>query len=148
MIPLDLNEYVSTDYYGELNEREKEVYMRGVRDTIATQEKKLVKIYSQLLLGGFHMDISFVGMRYRGGHVFQASDVVKLEPEYLNERDAYAVKVLVEKDGRMQHVAYVTSDDARALRHYHGFERAHLQFIQHYPQTARYRITFPEPQVG
>jgi hypothetical protein len=89
----------------------------------------------------FSMDVSFVGMQYHGWHEFQPNDVVRLEKEYLNEYDAFAVRVMVWKDGKMQHVAYVANAEARSLRRYRGLERAQLQFIEK-SLCARYCVIF------
>jgi hypothetical protein len=143
MTPLYPMRFISNEYYNALNNDEKEVYIRGITDTLAKIEGILAEYRSRLYIGTtFSMDVSFVGMRFHGGHIFQPNDIVTLEREYLNEHDAFAVRVMVLKDGIMQHIAHVDTINARALRRYHGLERAQLQFLRNYPASAKYRVTF------
>ncbi|KAF9172849.1 hypothetical protein BGX21_002741 [Mortierella sp. AD011] len=144
-IPKSIKRFISIDYYDKLDAAGKEIYLKGVKDAVEKldemAENILVDKYTSLNLAPFAMDITFVGMQFRGRHVFRESDVVTLERDFLNEYDEYAVKVLVEKGGQKVHVAYVTKDDAKALRRYRDFEKAPLQFLKVFPQSARYRIT-------
>jgi hypothetical protein len=143
MTSLDPMRFISNEHYNALNDDEKEVYMRGVTDTIVRIEEIVTEYQSRLYIGTtFSMDVSFVGMRFHGGHIFQPNDIVTLEREYLNEHDAFAVRVMVLKDGIMQHVAHVDTISARALRRYHGLERTQLQFLRNYPASAKYRVIF------
>ncbi|KAG0042144.1 hypothetical protein BGZ83_000837 [Gryganskiella cystojenkinii] len=145
-VPPHLTDHIATDYFQGLNDDQKRAYLQGMADILAREENLAREITSSLLLEGFTTDVSFVGMKYRGGHQFQENDVVALENEYLNEYDRFAVKVLVDRgQGQMDHVAYVASKDARALRRYAGFDRAPLQFVgnSNTGDTARYRVTFP-----
>ncbi|KAG0081879.1 hypothetical protein BGZ90_003152, partial [Linnemannia elongata] len=48
-------------------------------------------------------EITFVGMRYRGGHVFSPTDQVKLERDHKNPVDKNAIKVMVLKNGKWAH---------------------------------------------
>ncbi|KAF9357141.1 hypothetical protein BGX26_004212 [Mortierella sp. AD094] len=144
-IPQNIKRFISIEYYDKLDAAGKEIYLRGVKDAVEKldemAENMLVEKYSSLSLGPFSMDITFVGMQFRGRHVFKESDIVTLERDFLNQYDEYAVKVLVEKGGQKTHVAYVTKDDAKALRRYRDFEKAPLQFLKMFPASARYRIT-------
>ena len=83
LYPLNVDQYISRDY-NNLDDEKK--YTR-IKDAFANMGTRVVEII-RLQLGEFHMDVMFVGMRFRG-HTFQPSDnVVKF--------DAYAVKVLEE----------------------------------------------------
>jgi len=81
------------------------------------------------------MDVTFVGMRFRGGHYFQDKDNVTLAPEPENQYDANAIKVLVNGD----HVAYVARDQTNGVKPY--LDRDYkLHFIEQFAASAKFRI--------
>ncbi|KAG0259693.1 hypothetical protein BGZ95_004612, partial [Linnemannia exigua] len=85
-------------------------------------------------------EITFVGMRYRGGHVFSPSDKVKLERDHKNPVDKNAIKVMVFKNGTWIHVAYVGRDDANALKDQLGIEHMKLTYLRAYLASVKYRL--------
>ncbi|KAG0050330.1 hypothetical protein BGZ83_004874 [Gryganskiella cystojenkinii] len=96
------------------------------------------------------VQLAFVGMRHRGNHRFQPSDVVSLENEDDNKYDKLAVKVLVLKNKKLHHAAYVTKDDAKVLREKWPsglYFMGKLQYVtsSYTGDTVHYRISFPPP---
>ncbi|KAK5821051.1 hypothetical protein F5H01DRAFT_339857 [Linnemannia elongata] len=85
-------------------------------------------------------EITFVGMRYRGGHVFSTSDQVKLERDHKNPVDKNAIKVMVLKNGKWAHVAYVARDDAYALKDQLGIENMKLTYLRAFLASVKYRL--------
>ncbi|KAK3846980.1 MAG: hypothetical protein J3R72DRAFT_432839 [Linnemannia gamsii] len=85
-------------------------------------------------------EITFVGMRYRGGHEFSPKDQVKLERDHKNPVDKNAIKVMVFKNGTWIHVAYVGRDDASALKDQLGIEHMKLTYLRTYLASVKYRL--------
>jgi hypothetical protein len=98
--------------------------------------------------GDVSLSLAFVGMKYRGRHVFSSSDVVILQNDDKNQYDPNAVKVMVKKKEKWQHVAYLEREDAKKLRDVTSQvqpERASLKFSSnsYTGDTAYFRITIP-----
>jgi len=95
------------------------------------------------------LSLSFVGMKYRGRHVFSSSDIIVLQNDDKNQYDKNAVKVMLKKNGgKWKHVAYVAGDDAKRLRECSAEvrpDRACLKFVSnsYTNDTAYYRMTIP-----
>ncbi|GJJ78480.1 hypothetical protein EMPS_10839 [Entomortierella parvispora] len=95
------------------------------------------------------LSLSFVGMKYRGRHVFSSSDIIVLQNDDKNPYDKNAIKVMLKKNGaKWKHVAYVAGDDAKKLRECASEvrpERACLKFVSnsYTKDTAYYRMTIP-----
>ncbi|KAF9151475.1 hypothetical protein BG015_006604 [Linnemannia schmuckeri] len=85
-------------------------------------------------------EITFVGMRYRGGHVFSPKDQVRLERDSKNPVDKNAIKVMVFKNGTWIHAAYVGRDDAFALKDQLGIEHMKLTYLRAYLASVKYRL--------
>ncbi|KAF9081577.1 hypothetical protein BGX23_000714 [Mortierella sp. AD031] len=85
-------------------------------------------------------EITFVGMRYRSGHVFSPSDKVRLERDHKNPVDKNAIKVMVLKNGTWFHAAYVGRDDASALKDQLGIEHMKLTYLRAYLASVKYRL--------
>lgn len=85
-------------------------------------------------------NITFVGMRYRGDHVFSSDDEVRLEKEDNNPKDRNAVAVKVRKHKKWKHVAYTTRYDAVWLRSFEGFEELPLEWQKNSPTSCIYSI--------
>ncbi|KAF9931466.1 hypothetical protein FBU30_010082 [Linnemannia zychae] len=85
-------------------------------------------------------EIAFVGMKYRGGHEFSPSDRVRLERDPSNPVDMNAIKVMVYKKGKWDHVAYVGRDDANALKDQLGIEHMKLTYLRAYAASVKYRL--------
>jgi len=86
------------------------------------------------------MEITFVGMRYRGGHVFSSSDKVRLERDHKNPVDKNAIKAMVLKKGVWVHAAYVGRDDASALKDQLGIEHMKLTYLRAYVASVKFRL--------
>ncbi|KAK3840422.1 MAG: hypothetical protein JOS17DRAFT_21060 [Linnemannia elongata] len=85
-------------------------------------------------------EITFVGMRYRGGHVFSPSDQVRLERDHKNPVDKNAIKVMVLKNNKWIHAAYVGRDDASALKDQLGIEHMKLTYLRSFLASVKYRL--------
>jgi hypothetical protein len=79
-------------------------------------------------------------MRYRSGHVFSPSDQVRLERDHKNPVDKNAIKVMVLKNGRWDHAAYVGRDDASLLKDQLGIEHMKLTYLRAYLASVKYRL--------
>lgn len=99
--------------------------------------------------GDLVLSLSFVGMKYRGRHVFSSSDIIVLQNDDKNPYDKNAIKVMLKKTGgKWKHVAYVAGDDAKRLRECSSEvrpDRACLKFVSnsYTKDTAYYRMTIP-----
>ncbi|KAF8945462.1 hypothetical protein BGZ47_002609 [Haplosporangium gracile] len=85
-------------------------------------------------------EITFVGMKYRGGHVFSPKDQVRLERDNKNPVDKNAIKVMVFKNGNWIHAAYIGRDDANALKVQLGIEHMKLTYLRAYLASVKYRL--------
>ncbi|KAF9912138.1 hypothetical protein EC991_000548 [Linnemannia zychae] len=85
-------------------------------------------------------EITFVGMKYRSGHVFSPSDQVRLERDHKNPVDKNAIKVMVFKNGNWIHAAYVGRDDASSLKDQIGIEHMRLTYLRAYLASVKYRL--------
>ncbi|KAF9136807.1 hypothetical protein BGX30_010844 [Mortierella sp. GBA39] len=85
-------------------------------------------------------EITFVGMRYRGEHVFSSTDQVKLERDCKNPVDKNAIKVMVSKNSKWFHAAYVGRDDANALKDQLGIEHMKLTYLRAFLASVKYRL--------
>ncbi|KAG9065123.1 hypothetical protein KI688_002445 [Linnemannia hyalina] len=85
-------------------------------------------------------EITFVGMRYRSGHVFSPTDQVRLERDRNNPVDKNAIKVMVAKNGKWFHAAYVGRDEANALKDQLGIEHMKLTYLRAYLASVKYRL--------
>ncbi|KAG0042145.1 hypothetical protein BGZ83_000838 [Gryganskiella cystojenkinii] len=144
-VPNHLVPFVNFDDYNQLGAEGQRAYLQGMAAILAHQDEIVQGMNEALAVEGHIMDISFVGMRYRGNHHFQPTDKVILQSEHLNLYDRFAVKVLLEDgQGGRDHVAYVTSDDAKALRRIPGFQQAPLEFLGYSDpgNTVYYRVHF------
>ncbi|KAF9119779.1 hypothetical protein BGW39_011918 [Mortierella sp. 14UC] len=85
-------------------------------------------------------EITFVGMKYRSGHVFSPSDQVRLERDHKNPVDKNAIKVMVLKNGTWFHAAYVGREDASSLKDQLGIEHMKLTYLRAYLASVKYRL--------
>lgn len=148
-IPDEYRKYVKESAYEKLDDGGKEVYLRAIRHATKKFMKQMDELVNShnmkmcmdlLKITPLYTEISFVGIEGRRRHTFDSDTEVKLERDDENPENSNAIKVLVNKNDKWKHVAYVEKDDAMELRKYGKYENKRLKFLRQYQTSARYRI--------
>lgn len=79
-----------------------------------------------------------VGMRFRGGHVFEAKDNIEFEPEPDNKFDPNAIKIMVER----KHVAYVSKEDTNKIKNFIN-TNGEVQIVETFAQSVAMQYVTP-----
>jgi hypothetical protein len=143
-IPEHIVRYVKKATYNTLNVGEKKAYLKGIKHVLKkiNSTDELAEKFSTSSITPLEVEIFFVGMKYYGDHKFDPHDEVKLEKEDDNKSDPNAIKVLVKKDGKWEHVAYVARGDALELRKHKKFAKKPLIYVAKYISSYKYRVSF------
>lgn len=148
-IPDEYRKYVKKSSYNKLDEDERRVYLKAIRHASRRFAKEqdefnssseMQRCLEEMRIVPLSTEVSFVGIKYRGGFSFDVDTDVKLERDDDNPEDSNAIKVFIKKNNIWKHVAYVAKDDAIELRKYGRFEEKRLKFLRQYQTSARYRI--------
>ncbi|KFH61752.1 hypothetical protein MVEG_12412 [Podila verticillata NRRL 6337] len=154
-ISKEIKKYVRKSTYIAMNKEERKLYLKAVKrlahkldeldessstssdEVIKPQRKEYTKpVYRKLN----SRSINFVGMRFHGDHRFSCDDTIKLKKEDNNPKDSNAIKVMLMKDKKWKHVAYVAREDAMWLRTVDEFEKLSLKWEKDTRATATYSI--------
>lgn len=150
-ISVDTKKYIRKSTYIGMDNDDKKLYLKMIKrlirkldelecdtsgDEISKPRRYTKPVYRKLN----SRYIDFVGMRFRGDHRFSSDDKVRLEKEDDNPKDSNAVRVMVKKDKKWRHVAYVARDDAEWLRAVGDFEELPLEWAKDTRATSTYSI--------
>lgn len=148
-IPNEYRKYVKESAYEKLDDGGKEIYIKAVKHATKKFMKQMDELVNShkmkacmdlLRIVPLYMEVSFVGIENRRRHTFNPDTKVRLERDDDSSEGSNVIKVLVEKDNKWKHVAYVEGDDAMQLRKYGKYEGKRLKFIGQYQTSARYRV--------
>jgi hypothetical protein len=144
----ETKKYIRKSTYIAMDKDERKLYLKSVGelvrkldelecDTSSSSRKEVVKSSYRKLNS---RRITFVGMRFHGGHRFSMDDKVKLEKEDDNPKNSNAVKVMLKEGKKWKHVAYVASEDAEWLRAVGDFEELPLEWMKDARASCTYSI--------
>ena len=149
-IPDEQRQYVRKKTYNAMTTDEKALYIKYVKKLVRRLDEldesddepiKLIKTRTSTIVKS--RSVAFVGMKYRGGHVFSIDDHVRLEADDDNPMDKNAIKVMLKRK-KWEHVAFVDRDNAKWLRTVPDFEKMPLRWEKNTAASATYRLDFTE----
>jgi hypothetical protein len=139
-IDSEIREYIRKSAYNKLNDNGKELYIKSIKRLLNKLEERLVKELDNMTVSKPSRKITFVGMKYLGGHYFTPFCKVRLEKEDDNPVDNNAIKVMLKDRKKWKYVAYVAKKDAKWLRTIDGFEGLSLEHISTFNASADYKV--------